>query len=141
MGIPLRFEIGNNEFQVREITVTRRDLLTKATLKLNDKRLTEKISALLRTISKDLRNKIAQTYDEQIQDLTELSFKNYLEEHNLEHDKMYLVNWCGTQKCAEALEELSEFALLGFDLELKNTRVDCSICSEKGRISVLAKRY
>lgn len=141
LGIPLRFELGNNEYTTQELTVTRRDTLTKSRLKLNDEQLMEKINAILNTISKDLRKKIAQNYDRQIHDLTNLSFRNYLKKHDLEHDKMYLVNWCGLQKCAEALEELSEFALLGYDLESKCTQVNCSICSKKGQISVLAKRY
>lgn len=141
LGIPLRFEIGNNEFQAQEITVTRRDSLTKSTLKLNDVQLMDNITTILKTISKDLRKRIEQTHDKQIRDLTNLSFGSYLEGHDLEPDKMYLVNWCGSQKCSITLEELSEFTLLGYDLELKNTRVNCSICSKKGRISVLAKRY
>jgi len=141
LGIPLRFEIGNKEYSSREITVARRDTLTKSTLKLNDKQLQEKITTILNNISNDLRKKISQTYDTQIQDLTTLSIDVYLEEHNLEADKMYLVNWCGSQKCAEALEDLSNFTMLGYELESETTRVNCSICSKKGRISVLAKRY
>ena len=141
LGIPLRIELGSNEIQKNELTVTRRDTLEKSKFSLNDDLLKDNLSNLLDTVSKDLRVKIQQKYKSQIVDLTTISIKEYLEKTPLQQDRMYLINWCGAQTCAKKLEELSNFSILGFDLNLKKKQVKCAICSKKGHISVLAKRY
>ncbi|MCK5158971.1 MAG: hypothetical protein KAR08_07430 [Candidatus Heimdallarchaeota archaeon] len=55
---------------------------------------------------------------------------------------MYLISWCGSESCAEAIEQKTKFTILGYDYQLKHKKKKkCLCCSSLGYISVLAKRH
>ncbi|MCK5045852.1 MAG: hypothetical protein KAJ76_11005 [Candidatus Heimdallarchaeota archaeon] len=65
-----------------------------------------------------------------------------LEDTKLIQNNMYLISWCGSESCAEAIEQKTKFTILGYDYQLKHKKKKkCLCCSSLGYISVLAKRH
>ncbi|MBK5114090.1 MAG: hypothetical protein KGD59_13940 [Candidatus Heimdallarchaeota archaeon] len=141
-GIPLRIEIGQKELSKNEITVTRRDTLQKETIDNQEATMRASILEIQQDMDESMRNKAKVTFQESIIDFSEReNIDNLLDETKLEQDAMYLIGWCGSEKCAEVIEQKTNFSILGYDYQLKDNKKACLNCSTSGFISVLAKRY
>ena len=93
-------------------------------------------------MNSSLRIKAQQLYQDSILDFSDIEyFEDFLENTNLSQDKMYLISWCGSETCAESIEQKTNFTILGYDYQLKHIKKKCMICASLGIISVLAKRY
>ena len=140
-GIPLRIEIGQRELQAKQLTVTRRDTLAKTTISIDDKILHKNLKSKLKQISTELRDKIYKGFQYSLIDYTDLTSINSIKAKNLASNKMYFISWCGSKQCAEEIEEVTSFSLLGFDFNSKDKQKQCIICNSKSKKSILAKRY
>jgi len=97
-------------------------------------------------VQKDLddsmRKNAQLTYQESIVDFSDKkNLELFLEDTELVQNNMYLISWCGSESCAETIEQQTKFTMLGFDYQLKHKKKKCLNCSSFGFISVLAKRY
>jgi prolyl-tRNA synthetase len=98
LGIPIKIEIGEKELNEKELTVVKRNDLTKLKIKLSQieeiPKLLEKIQAeMLEKAKKYLESKIttAKTYEEL--------------EKNLEEGKMCKISWCESEECEKELSK------------------------------------
>ncbi|MGC9780952.1 MAG: proline--tRNA ligase [Candidatus Heimdallarchaeota archaeon] len=141
-GYPLRIEVGQREYQNKEMTIIRRDTFQKLIFNLDTKNLKREIKKLLKQIRKTQQDIVFKDFIERQIDLT--CYKTITEAFDhllLETDRIYLINWCGRKVCAEKIESKTNFSLLGYDHESKTIQRLCIVCQSKGHQSVLAKRY
>ena len=141
LGIPLRIEIGQKELQNNTITIYRRDTSKKVTIKYNTSTIKRILQKKLGDISHHLREEIKKEYQNHIISITDESIEQYLQSNVFKHDYIYEIGWCGTLQCAEKLEELTNFSLIGIDIEKHHKEVLCANCSKNGKITLLVKRY
>ncbi|NPE08872.1 MAG: proline--tRNA ligase [Asgard group archaeon] len=143
LGIPLRIEIGQKEFANNKLTITRRDTLQKETLNWQSQSIQAQILKTQKTMDDSMRKKALLTYQESIIDFSDKeNLELLLEDTKLIQNNMYLISWCGSESCAEAIEQQTKFTILGYDYQLKHKKKKkCLYCSSFGFISVLAKRY
>ncbi|NHJ33220.1 MAG: hypothetical protein FK732_10175, partial [Asgard group archaeon] len=138
-------EIGQNELSNNEITVTRRDKLQKETIHWQSHKLREILLKIQKEIDDSMRRKAQSIYNGNIVDYSAMVDIDVLvKDSKLSQNKMYLISWCGSEKCARKIEQKTNFTLLGYDYQLKQmkkTKNKCLHCSTNGSISVLAKRY
>ncbi|NHJ87827.1 MAG: proline--tRNA ligase [Asgard group archaeon] len=140
LGIPLRIEIGFKEQQNNLITITRRDDLTKTSIKTDSITLEKAINAMIKDYDEKIKHKTHEQFNNSIIDLTIIDAIKKLQNYQFENDKMYKIGWCGSYSCAQKIEEQSDRSLLGFEHENKTIK-NCIVCQNKGRIAIITKRY
>ncbi|NHJ48107.1 MAG: proline--tRNA ligase [Asgard group archaeon] len=141
-GIPYRIEIGQNEYSHRNLTLTRRDNFEKVRLKFDSKSLKKNLRNLLKEYDETIKQHTTEKFNKSLISITSYNHLEILVNSNqLQKDKMYLFGWCGSLECAETLETLTNFTILGYNHKTKNNEQLCMLCKNKGKEAILAKRY
>ena len=98
LGIPIKIEIGEKEIKGKELTVTKRNDLTKIKIKVNE---IDKISEILEQIQNEMFEKSNEYLKEKV-----VEVKSYEElERHLGNGKMCKVSWCESKECEEELSK------------------------------------
>ncbi len=140
-GVPIRLEIGPRDLAEDTVTLVRRDTLERKTV--NRKFMINEIEKLREDIYNFLKERAKNEFESKIK---------YVVEQNdivktVEAGYVVLVDWCGKQSCAEALEEETGLKLLGTKFnkegEPENARGEhCIYCGDKANFTlVIAKSY
>ncbi|MFW6040690.1 MAG: proline--tRNA ligase [Thermoplasmatota archaeon] len=120
-GIPVRFDIGRNEFEDKEITMVRRDTGEKSTIKFEE--LIMEIESIFETIQKDMYRKANEFLQENIVDASDYS--------EINQEKVYRIGWCGSYACGEDIEINTDRDILGTLYKREDYSGKC-ICCGKG---------
>ncbi|NHJ40410.1 MAG: proline--tRNA ligase [Asgard group archaeon] len=142
IGIPFRIEIGQKELENNIITIVQRDNFNRTTLKSNTITMKRKLHELLANYNKNLKKRIFNLFKNSITQIKSVDILNALiESKQLVTSKFYILGWCGKRKCAEKIESITNFSLLGYYHNKRNIKKNCLICQQLGEEAILAKRY
>ncbi|RHZ82669.1 hypothetical protein Glove_106g55 [Diversispora epigaea] len=100
-GVPLRLEIGPRDLTNQQVLSSRRDTSAKEPIPLAD--LTTHVSAILKTIQKDMFEKAKKIYDDHRKIV--LKWEDFVP--SLDDKNLVLVPWCEQEKCEDAIKERS----------------------------------
>ena len=144
-GVPLRIELGPNEMEKKELTIYRRDLDKKETIK--DKNMEEKIRELGEEYDKEIIKQADKLFDERIQTA---SNKEDIKAA-LDTGKIVRCGFCSLsgqgESCAAVIEKDINATVRGKNLEeekpKKKDKTDkCIICNKKAKeIAYIAREY
>jgi prolyl-tRNA synthetase len=125
-GVPLRFEIGNKEYNNREITIFRRDNRERRTVSFNN--LVNAVTEIGEAFTVSIRNKAQKKFDESIADAKSL---NDLEVR-INAKKMCKIPWCSIdldgEDCAMEIKDKLAATVRGRDMR----EIDEGIAPQKG---------
>ena len=129
IGIPFRIEIGQKELEKQLITIVQRDNFNKIELKSNMKILKQKLLSLINEFDNGLKKDIFTWFKNSLIKVAGYNFLcNLIENNQLVSDKFYLLGWCGRKKCADKIEDITNFSLLGYNHKYRNIQKKCIIC-------------
>jgi len=142
-GIPIRIEIGEKEIKNKELTIYRRDLDEKQTIK--EKGLIKQIESISKSYDKNLLKQAELVFKNRIQDV---SNKEELKTA-LEIGKIARCGFCSVEKegekCAETIEKETQAKIRGTKLikEIpKDKLTKCIICGKKAKeVVYIAREY
>ncbi len=137
-GVPVRLEVGPREFREGSVTVFRRDLFKRSTVKLED--LVSTLQDVLADIDKRLKESAWRGFRSRIYRVSTL---DEAKRHIEEKAGIVEVPWCGSDSCAFRMSDASGGKTLGTPLEVTDLEgLKCPIC---GRDAVtfmrLARTY
>jgi len=137
-GVPVRIDLGLKEIEKKEVTIFRRDLNQKETIK--EKNLIEKIKKIAEESGKNLIQKADKIFDEKIK-IT----KNIKEiKKAIKEGTIAKCNFCSVQdkgiNCAEIIEKESGAKVRGTQLEKEKPTGNCVICNKKATEVVYVAR-
>ncbi|AFZ71122.1 prolyl-tRNA synthetase, family I [Caldisphaera lagunensis DSM 15908] len=136
-GVPVRIEIGSRELRTHNLTVVRRDTLSKITI--GEKELINEINHIMNSIQNNL-------YERAWKDLKQKIY----ETDNLNEARQYLdkkgiveIPWCGKESCANKVMESLGAKSLGTPWpSQKISGKKCPICGEKAQTTMrYARQY
>ncbi len=133
-GVPVRLEIGNREVEKGEVTLFRRDLREKTSVKIEDLN----VEKVLKEIEEELLSRAQKIFKEKI-----VEAKNIDElKKVLKDKKVAKVHWCGSTECSEKFKEIEDgVELFGTDIE-EESEGKCVICGKKTKtIGYVANTY
>ena len=137
-GTPLRAEIGPKDLENNKTFITRRDTMEKLEFSL-DLDLVSKIKTLISDINLNMSEKSARFLEESI------AYTENLEEIPtlINSGKVVAFNWDGENSTGEAIEEETNFDILGIHKELDNDKGFKCIYSGKDAkyLALIAKTY
>ncbi len=132
-GVPLRIELGPNDFDNNTVTFCKRTDRTKSVV-TNDDKIFDVIDTLLKTIHGELYFKAEQNLMSSIktpQNNKEFAFE--INNKNLCH-----INWCGTDTCETFIKTAYNAKSLCIPMELNKLVGDtCCMCNEPKTMDVL----
>lgn len=142
-GVPLRIELGKKEMENKELTVFRRDNLSKE--KVKEKDMMGYIEKVSKEYDKNLINKADNLFKERVKDA---SSKKELKDA-IESGKIVRVGFCsvekGGEKCAEIIEKEIGAKVRGTKLKKENPSgkvSKCVICGKKAaEVVYIAREY
>ena len=142
-GIPLRIDLGRKEIAKKELTIFRRDLNKKETIKEKD--IIEEIDRLAKEYDKNLIKKADSLFNNRIIDVDK---KENLKAA-LESGKIARVGFCSLEmdgaKCAEVVEKDFQATVRGTKLEKEKVsdKINkCPICGKKAKeVVYIARQY
>ncbi|CAG8496319.1 11996_t:CDS:2 [Diversispora eburnea] len=100
-GVPLRLEIGPRDLTNKQVLSSRRDTSAKEPIPLVE--LKTRVSAILKTIQKDMFEKAKKIYDAHRKIV--LKWEDFVP--SLDDKNLVLVPWCEQEKCEDAIKERS----------------------------------
>ena len=136
-GVPLRIEIGPNDFENKQVIAVRRDTGEKLTIPR--KLLTTKVKQILDKIGKNLKERAWKNFRDYVIDATDIeTAKDALKKRGIAR-----LPWCGQESCGKEIGEKTGGEVLGEELENKPEPTStCAACSERAKINALvAKTY
>ena len=119
-GIPLRIEIGPRDIEEGKFIVVRRDINEKTEIKLDDKKIGEKIQKLLDSIHNDMFNKAKKGMDDATIEIDNIvDFKIAIEKK-----KRCLVAWTEDSKVEDEIKEKTgaKTSCIPFEFEKKSLK-------------------
>lgn len=135
-GVPVRVEIGPRDLENNIVSLVRRDTLEKMQVSIQS--MDKEISALLKTIQKDMYIKAEKFLNSNIQDV-----------HNLEelekavnNKKFARAMWCGCRECEDRIKEKTQAT--SRCMPFKQTKIGdtCVYCGKKAsKLTIFAKAY
>jgi prolyl-tRNA synthetase len=131
-GVPIRVEIGPRDIERNEVTIVRRDNLTKQICKRNE--LPELVNSIANVMTNDLRQRAWEWTNQHFHQAKTLEeTKGLLEKHA----GIVEVPWCGKAECGHKLEETANVRVLGTPEDAEEeTKGMCVVCGEKTEIVV-----
>lgn len=123
-GVPIRIEIGEKEIKNKYLTIVRRDVKSKITVK--EKELKQELKSHLDDIQKSLLEKSKKFL------ISSISLARDRESvlGAIKNGKVAKVYWCGSEECWNKIKGIKEgIELFGTDLK-KVERGKCVICEE-----------
>ena len=139
-GVPLRIEVGSRDLANGQVTVCRRDKLTKQTL-ANDN-LEQSIAALLDEIQGQMLETARQKTQEHI---IEVDNREDLV-RTVNEGNFVRVTWCGDRACEEKLKEDTAITSRCMPFDQSGKKRKCACCGKdlgegEGFITLFAKSY
>jgi len=139
-GVPLRIDLGKKEVEKKELTIFRRDLNKKETIK--EKELLDYILKTSKEYDKNLRKKADSLFNDRIKDV---SSKEEMKKA-IESGKIARASFCSTDidgaKCAEVIEKEIQATVRGKKFEPEKASGKCVICGKKAKdIVYIARQY
>ena len=132
-GVPLRIEIGSRDISQKQVTVVRRDTLSKEAILNNE---LKKIRTLLDQIQNDLLKKAQENLDKHTKTA---AMKTELEKKI--KGNLVKVGWCGSGDCWDNIKEIAEGVEL-FGADLKQKKGTCIICGKvSNEVGYVARTY
>lgn len=122
-GVPLRLEVGPRDIEEGVVTAVRRDNGEK--LRIQRKDAAGEVGKLLENISRDLRARAWEAFDEGIADAGSL---DEVKEIIARKGGIVRVRWCGEESCAREMEEVTGVDVLGILREEKGGK--CPGCAK-----------
>lgn len=140
MGVPIRIEIGPKDIEKKTITIFRRDIDKKTTIKENS--LLKEIERIKKEFTKNMIKKAELQFKESI-----VGARTISEIKKEIADKIVKVNWCSIgkdgEKCAEVIEKDVQASVRGKKVDEKEkAKGNCVICGRKANeIVYIARSY
>lgn len=135
-GVPLRVEIGPRDIDNGvAMTVTR--FGEKMTVARD--RLIPEIQTIMETFTTELRTRAEQKAQERIVAVSSLE-----EAREAANNGVAVIQWCGCEECATALETAIDVSVLGTDVQsvyIDDTAGTCIICGKPARPAIIARTY
>jgi prolyl-tRNA synthetase len=122
-GVPLRLEVGPRDIEEGVVTAVRRDNGEK--LRIPRKDVAGEVGKLLENISRDLRARAWEVFEEKIADASSL---DEVKEVIAGEGGIVRVRWCGEEGCAREMEEVTGVDVLGILREEKGGK--CPGCAK-----------
>ena len=126
-GIPVRIEIGKRDLANKNITISRRDNLTKEQISL-DTDITSYVINLMDDIQKNLYNRALKRRDSMTYHVN--SMKEIEEIMNTQPGFIY-APWCGKETCELKMKEIK--GLKSRCITEDNNTLVCPVCGEKSK--------
>ena len=126
-GIPVRIEIGKRDLANKNITISRRDTLTKEQISL-DTDITSYVINLMDDIQKNLYNRALKRRDSMTYHVN--SMKEIEEIMNTQPGFIY-APWCGKESCELKMKEIK--GLKSRCITEDNNTLVCPVCGEKSK--------
>jgi len=139
-GVPIRIELGPRELKENKLTVFRRDINKKETIKIKD------LEKYLEKTSTEFDDNLRKQADNLFKDSI-INTKNKSElKQAIEQGKIARCGFCSTnkdgEKCATIIEKEIKAEVRGTKLNEKNNSQKCIICGKKANnIVYIAKSY
>ncbi len=138
LGIPVRIEVGPREVENGTVSVFRRDIRKRETIKLNN--LKEYMAELMRDIPETLKRKAREELEKNLKEVSSLDEINkYKGEYNL-----FIAPFCDSEECADDVKEATGgMEVRGVFLDRKpGEGATCIACGGEARsIVLIAKAY
>jgi len=139
-GVPLRIELGKRELKESKLTIFRRDINKKETIKIKD------LEKYIEKTSKEFDNNLKKQADDLFKNsIVNTNNKSELKQA-IEQGKIARCGFCSTNKdgvkCATIIEKEIKAEVRGTKLHEKNNSEKCIICNKKANHTVyVAKSY
>jgi len=135
-GVPLRVEIGKKEVEGRYVTVFRRDLRKRLSVK--DDELLDTVARLKDDILENLKKKAREYFDSR---LVKVSSKEEVAKA-VKEGKIAYMPFCGREECAESMKaEIEGLRVRGTEIEhVEGDYGRCAWCGERARYMVYVAR-
>lgn len=131
-GIPLRIEIGPRDIENKQVTLVRRDTLSKETIKIQD--IEKKVPAILEDIQENLFKKSKKLFESKIEPANSLDELKKI----IENKKVGIIPLCKSEKCEDWLKSETKGAKAVFIAEKKVKDERCIICKKKADYFIYA---
>ncbi|MGC9148012.1 MAG: proline--tRNA ligase [Sulfolobales archaeon] len=138
-GVPIRIEVGPRELTSDTVTVFRRDLIKRETVRKSE--LISRIKDLYREIEENLRNRAWNEFRKKIRRVRSLE---EADEIFKKENVIVEIPWCGSKTCGIKLSERwVGVDLLGSPLEPVDVKdLKCSVCGKPAKtFARLARKY
>lgn len=139
-GIPLRIDLGKKELEKKELTIFRRDLNKKETIK--EAHLIDYIDKTSKEYDKNLQKKADSIFNDRILDVN----SKQILKTAVEAGKIARCNFCSTEmdgaSCAEIIEKEIQATVRGKKFEQEKASGKCVICGKKAKdVVYVARQY
>ncbi|MEM1873778.1 MAG: proline--tRNA ligase [Acidilobaceae archaeon] len=125
-GVPLRIDLGVEEYRSETLTMTRRDTLAKTRVPLEE--VVSATRKLLESVSESLKQRNWEFFKSKISRVDSIEDAR---ESLRERGGIVETPWCGSEECAKRAEELIDARCLGTPWPLRETDGFCPLCSRK----------
>jgi len=131
MGVPIRLEIGPKEVETNTVTIMRRDLRERKTIKVED--LMSMIEKIILEMPKIFLERSKQTLQSMIINCYTLDEAA----EAIENRKIVRACWCGSIECAETIKNRVGGEIRGHRYDVREEVFSTCISCGKGSISVI----
>ena len=131
-GVPVRIEVGPRDLENGKVVLFRRDTCTKDFYALDD--VVAEVSALLKTVQKDMLESARVRRDERITDADDMA--GILSA--VDGGKFVRAGWCGCRECEDAIK--AETAASARIMTEENTHKKCAVCGKPSKHTVIFAR-
>ena len=131
-GVPVRIEVGPRDLENGKVVLFRRDTCTKDFYALDD--VVAEVSALLKTVQKDMLESARVRRDERITDADDMA--GILSA--VDGGKFVRAGWCGCRECEDAIK--AETAASARIMTEENTHKECAVCGKPSKHTVIFAR-
>lgn len=131
-GVPVRIEVGPRDLENGKVVLFRRDTCTKDFYALDD--VVGQVSALLKTIQKDMLESARARRDERITDAEDMA--GILAA--VDGGKFVRAGWCGCRECEDAIK--AETAASARIMTEQDTHEKCAVCGKPSKHTVIFAR-
>ena len=139
-GVPVRIDIGKNELKNKVLSVFRRDLNKKETIKEKD--LISYLEKIKKESKTNLKNQASKLFKDRIKEAKNIKeLKKSIADGNIVRCNFCSVSNDG-EKCAEIIEKESGARVRGKNLKEEKAQGNCIICNKKANhVVYIAKDY
>ncbi len=131
-GVPVRIEVGPRDLENGKVVLFRRDTCTKDFYALDD--VVAEVSALLKTVQKDMLESARVRRDERITDADDMA--GILSA--VDGGKFVRAGWCGCRECEDAIK--AETAASARIMTEESTHEKCAVCGKPSKHTVIFAR-
>jgi prolyl-tRNA synthetase len=136
-GVPVRIEIGPKDVKLNQVTLFRRDCLTRMTV--GDEQIEIAVKRLLEEIQRNLFDKAKRLLEDNI-----TTVNNYAEfKKTIENKGGFIrASWCFNSKCEEKIKNETGATIRTVPLKKEEPFSDCVCCEERAKeVVYFARSY